>query len=55
MQHQSGNKKAEEEANKDAETKLKGIEEAGKKSGQKVIDDLIKAVTNVQPVVPDRT
>jgi V-type H+-transporting ATPase subunit G len=53
-QHASGNKKAEEEANKDAETKLKGITEAGKKSGSKVVEDLIKAVITVIPEVPDK-
>ena len=53
-QHASGNKKAEEEANKDAEVKLKGITEAGKKSGSKVVEDLIKAVITVNPEVPDK-
>jgi V-type H+-transporting ATPase subunit G len=53
-QHASGNKKAEEEANKDAEIKLKEITEAGKKSGSKVVEDLIKAVITVNPEVPDK-
>ena len=53
-QHASGNKKAEEEANKDAEVKLKEITEAGKKSGGKVVEDLIKAVITVNPEVPDK-
>ena len=53
-QHASGNKKAEEEANKDAEAKLKEIKEAGKKTGSKVVEDLIKAVTDVRPEVPDK-
>jgi V-type H+-transporting ATPase subunit G len=53
-QHASGNKKAEEEANKDAEVKLKQITEAGKKSGSKVVEDLIKAVITVEPEVPDK-
>ncbi|KAJ9502754.1 hypothetical protein LTR99_009343 [Exophiala xenobiotica] len=48
----SGNKKAEEDANKEAEAKVKEIQEAGKKSGQKVVDDLIKAVTSPHPEVP---
>ena len=54
MQQSSGNKKAEDEANKDAEAKLKEIEEAGKKSGSKVVEDLIKAVTTPTPEVPDK-
>jgi V-type H+-transporting ATPase subunit G len=53
-QHASGNKKAEEEANKDAEIKLKEITEAGKKSGSKVVEDLIEAVITVNPEVPDK-
>jgi V-type H+-transporting ATPase subunit G len=53
-QHASGNKKAEEEANKDAEAKLKEITKAGKKSGSKVVEDLIKAVITVNPEVPDK-
>lgn len=54
MQQTSGNKKAEQEADKEAEAKLKEIEDAGKKSGSKVIDDLIKAITTPNPEVPDR-
>ncbi|KAJ9645579.1 hypothetical protein H2204_001160 [Knufia peltigerae] len=50
----SGNKKAEDDANKDAEAKVKDIEQAGKKSGNKVVEDLIKAVTNPQPEVPEK-
>ena len=53
-QHASGNRKAEEEANKDAEAKVKEITEAGKKSGSKVVADLIKAVITVNPEVPDK-
>jgi hypothetical protein len=33
---------------------VKEIEQAGKKSGSKVVDDLIKAVTSPQPEVPDK-
>jgi hypothetical protein len=33
---------------------VKEIEEAGKKSGNKVVDDLIKAVTTPKPEVPDK-
>lgn len=53
-QHASGNKKAEEEADKDAEAKVKEITAAGKKTGSKVVEDLIKAVITVNPEVPDK-
>ncbi|KAB8290768.1 hypothetical protein EYC80_008405 [Monilinia laxa] len=53
-EHTSGNKKAEEDANEDAEIKLNEIEEAGKKGGDQVISDLLKAVFDVKPVVPER-
>lgn len=53
-QHTSGNKKAEEDAGKDAETKIKEIKEAGKKSQNAVIKDLLQAVFDVKPVVPER-
>ena len=48
MQHSSGNKKAEEDAGKDAEEKVKQIKEAGGEKGGKVVDDLIRAVTEVE-------
>jgi V-type H+-transporting ATPase subunit G len=54
LQHTSGNKKAEEDANKDAEVKMKEIKEAGKKGQDKVVKDLLKAVFDIKPVVPDR-
>ena len=53
-QQPSGNKKAEEDANKDAEEQLKGIKDAGNKKGDQVVEDLLRVVTDVQPVVPDR-
>jgi V-type H+-transporting ATPase subunit G len=53
-QQTSGNKKAEQDADKESEAKLKEIEQAGKRSGSKVVDDLIKAVTTPNPEVPDR-
>jgi len=53
LQHTSGNKKAEEDANQDAEKQIKGITAAGKKGQQKVVDDLLKAIFDVQPVVPE--
>ncbi|MCJ1331989.1 hypothetical protein MMC10_008681 [Thelotrema lepadinum] len=53
-EHTSGNKKAEEDASKDAESKLKDIKSIGSKSGDKVVEDLLKMVTDVQPKVPQR-
>jgi V-type H+-transporting ATPase subunit G len=53
-QHTSGNKKAEEDAQKDAETQIKQIQEAGKKGQDQVMKDLLKAVFDIKPVVPDR-
>jgi V-type H+-transporting ATPase subunit G len=38
----------------DAEAKVKEIEAAGKKSGDKVVEDLLKMVTDVRPEVPDK-
>ncbi|RMD39792.1 hypothetical protein DV735_g5332, partial [Chaetothyriales sp. CBS 134920] len=54
IEQSSGNKKAEEEANKEAEAALKDIDAAGKKSGKKVVEDLIKTVTTPRPEVPDK-
>ncbi|CZT02905.1 related to VACUOLAR ATP SYNTHASE SUBUNIT G (VMA-10) [Rhynchosporium agropyri] len=53
-EHTSGNKKAEEDANKDAEKKIKEIQTAGKKGQDAVVKDLLKAVFDVKPVVPKR-
>ncbi len=53
-QHTSGNKKAEEDASKDAEEQMKTIKDAGGKTGDKVIDDLLRVVTEVKPEIPDR-
>lgn len=50
----SGNKKAEEDAAKDAEKKVNEIKEAGKEKGDKVIEELLRAVTDVKPERPDR-
>lgn len=54
MQQTSGNKDAEEQAEKDTEQKLEEIEQIGKKTGPKVVDDLVNACIDVKPVVPDR-
>ncbi|CAI7654982.1 unnamed protein product [Penicillium pancosmium] len=53
-EHSSGFKTAEADANKEAEEKLKGIEASGKKQGDKVVADLIKATTDVKPQVPEK-
>ncbi|KAL8735350.1 MAG: hypothetical protein Q9166_000895 [cf. Caloplaca sp. 2 TL-2023] len=44
----------EEDANNDAEEQVKAIKTAGDKQGQKVVDDLLRVVTDVRPEVPDR-
>ncbi|KAF3276623.1 H(+)-transporting V1 sector ATPase subunit G [Orbilia oligospora] len=48
-EHTGINAQAEKDAEKEIEGKLKEIEEAGKKSRAQVIEDLIKAVTTVEP------
>ena len=53
-QQTSGNKKAEEDADKEAEEKLKEIKQLGQKGGDKVVQDLLHAVTDVRPEVPQR-
>lgn len=55
QQQSGGNKEAEEEANKDTEAKLKEIEAVKDKEGKKVVEDLLRAVTEVKPEVPDRS
>lgn len=51
-QHTAGNKEAEEEANKEADAKIKEIQAAGKKNQDKVVKDLLSAVFDVKPVPP---
>jgi hypothetical protein len=53
-QHSSGYKKAEEDANKEAEAKLQEIQAAGNEKGGKVVDDLINAVVDVKPQASDK-
>ncbi|KAL2390013.1 hypothetical protein RJ035_001676 [Blastomyces gilchristii] len=53
-EHSSGNKVAEEEANKEAEAKVQEIKDIGQKKGGQVIEDLIHAVTEVQPQLPKK-
>jgi len=38
----------------EAEEKLNEIKTAGKKHGDKVVSDLIKATTDVKPYVPEK-
>ena len=54
QQHTSGNKAAEEQADKDTQRELDEIKQIGKKTGPKVVEDLLKAVMDVRPQVPDR-
>lgn len=54
MQHSSGNKKAEEDANREAERKVEETKKIGSEKGSKVVEDLLNAVTNVQPVPPGK-
>jgi V-type H+-transporting ATPase subunit G len=53
-QHSSGNQKAEDDAKKDTDVKVKEIEDIGTKSGGKVVDQLIAAVVNAKPEPPKR-
>ncbi|KAI4153368.1 MAG: hypothetical protein LQ340_002341, partial [Diploschistes diacapsis] len=52
--HTSGNKKAEQDASKDAEGKLSEIKTIGSKSGDKVVEELLRLVTEVKPEVPQQ-
>ncbi|OAL67738.1 vacuolar ATPase [Trichophyton rubrum] len=54
LQHSSGNQKAENDANKDAEAQLLEIKKSGKEKGNKVVEDLIKTVLDVNPQVPEK-
>lgn len=53
-EHTQGNKAAEEEADKEAESKIREIKQAGKKGQDKVVKDLLKAVFDVRPVAPEK-
>lgn len=53
-QHSSGYKKAEEDANKEAEVKLQEIKDAGNSKGAKVVEDLISALTDVKPEASEK-
>ncbi|KAF2246962.1 V-type ATPase [Trematosphaeria pertusa] len=51
-EHSSGNKKAEEDAAKETDVKVKEIDAIGKKSGSKVVEQLVAAVTDAKPEPP---
>ncbi|TRX97063.1 hypothetical protein FHL15_001857 [Xylaria flabelliformis] len=51
-EHTKGNKQAEDEANKEADGKIKEIQASGKKSQDQVIEDLLKGVLDVKPIPP---
>ncbi|PYH42214.1 uncharacterized protein BP01DRAFT_359666 [Aspergillus saccharolyticus JOP 1030-1] len=53
-EHSSGYKKAEEDANKEAEVKLQEIKVAGNEKGSKVVDDLIHALIEVKPEASEK-
>ncbi|KAB8243997.1 H+-ATPase G subunit-domain-containing protein [Aspergillus flavus] len=53
-EHSSGYKKAEEDANKEAEVKLQEIKDAGNSKGAKVVEDLISALTDVKPEASEK-
>ncbi|KAL3432489.1 H+-ATPase G subunit-domain-containing protein [Aspergillus tetrazonus] len=48
-EHSSGFKKAEDDANKEAEVKLEEIKKDGKEKGPKVVEKLIHALVDVKP------
>ncbi|KAK3332596.1 H+-ATPase G subunit-domain-containing protein [Cercophora scortea] len=48
-EHTQGNKQAEDEANKEAETKIAEIKQAGKSGEAKVVEELLSAVFEVNP------
>ena len=54
-QHTSGNKKMEEDANRETEAKIEEITKVGKEKGNKVVEDLLHAVMNVNPGPPGKS
>lgn len=53
-QHTSGDKKAEDEADKEAEVGLREIKDAGGKKGDDVVEKLIQAVVDVRPEASEK-
>jgi len=51
-EHSAGNQQAEDEANKEADEKIKEIKAAGQKNQSQVVDALLKAVAEPKPVTP---
>ncbi|KAF2450719.1 vacuolar ATPase-like protein [Karstenula rhodostoma CBS 690.94] len=51
-EHSSGNQKAEDDAKKDTDGKVKEIDGIGKKSGSKVVEQLIEVASNAKPEPP---
>ncbi|RDA95641.1 hypothetical protein CP533_1195 [Ophiocordyceps camponoti-saundersi (nom. inval.)] len=51
-EHSQGNKEAEDEAAKEAEKQIKVIKNAGQKSRDAVVKNLLNAVFDVKPVPP---
>jgi V-type H+-transporting ATPase subunit G len=49
IQHSSGNKKAEEEAYREAEASLQEITKKGGKMSDEVVEKLLQAVIDVRP------
>lgn len=54
-QHTSGNKKMEEDANRETEAKLEEIKRVGQEKGNKVVEDLLQAVMDVNPEPPSKS
>lgn len=52
LQHSSGFKVAEGEADQEAEAKLEEIQVSSQEKGSIVVDNLIQAVIDVKPTVP---
>lgn len=45
----------EEDANRETEAKLEEIKRIGKEKGNKVVEDLLRAVMNVDPEPPSKS
>ncbi len=54
QQQHGGNEQAEKDADQETESKLVNIKVAGEKSGNDVVESLLRAVMYCQPEVPDR-
>lgn len=54
LQHTQGNKQAEDDANREADAKIKEIQAAGGKGEAEVIENLLHAVFEVKPVPPSK-